>query len=57
MMEQDKISDRSLLTIIAATLAGMAVGGVLLGPPGAAAMSVICGCGTYGQCRDLDDQP
>lgn len=56
-MEKDKISDRSLLTIIAASLVGMAIGGVLLGPPGAVAMSAICGCGAYGQCRDMNDDP
>lgn len=51
---EKEISSRTWLTVLIASLAGMAVGGVLLGPPGAVAMSVICGRGAYGQCCEAD---
>lgn len=54
-MERDQISGRGWLVVVAATIAGMAVGGVLLGPPGAVAMSVICGRGAYSHCCEHDD--
>lgn len=54
-MEQSELSIRGWLAVVAATIAGMAVGGVLLGPPGAIAMSVICGRGAYGHCREQND--
>jgi hypothetical protein len=54
-MDQNEISARGWLAVVGATIAGMAVGGMLLGPPGAIAMSVIFGRGAYSHYRDQGD--
>ncbi|WP_263588674.1 hypothetical protein [Sphingopyxis sp. GC21] len=50
-MEENEISASGWVVVVAATIAGMAMGTVLLGPPGAIAMSVICGRGVYSHCK------
>lgn len=52
-MERNSISGGAWASVIAATFAGMAVGGVLLGPPGLAALGAAFGRIAYKHYRDM----